>query len=218
MSDFENRYLTEQSNLRAFIEEDKKVIEGRAIVFNSESRELYEDNKEFNEIITNEALNESDFRSAYLTYNHSKDDVFATVRGKSLSTVIDDKGLLFRAVLNNTQKANDMYELVSRGDIAGLSFNMALSEKDYKYTRGADGKLKRTILKIRAIREISLISGLFEPAYPDTKVWARGLDEYLEDEKQKEINTEKEKQLEVANKAAKRQRFTEIRKDIYKNE
>lgn len=213
MSKFENRYLTEESNLRAFIEEDKKVIEGRFLRFNLESRELYEDNKEFNEIINNEALKESDFRSAYLTYNHSKDDVFATVRGKSLSTVIDDKGVLFRAVLNNTQKANDMYELVSRGDIAGLSFNMA--GVDYEYSRGTDGKLKRTIFKIRAIREISLISGLFEPAYPDTKVWARGLDEYLEDEKQKEITTEKEKKLEAANKVAQRQRFIEIRKDIY---
>jgi HK97 family phage prohead protease len=188
MNKVENRYLTEQSNLRAFVEEDKKIIEGRALVFNSESRLLFEDNKEFNEIIEKEALEETDFSRAYLTYNHSKDDVFASVRGQSLSTIKDDNGMLFRAVLNNTQKANDMYEMVRNGDIAGLSFNMVVTDQDFKYSRATDGSLKRTINKIRAIREISLIGGLWEPAYPETRVWARGLEEYINQEEKQADN------------------------------
>jgi HK97 family phage prohead protease len=216
MKNSENRYLTEQSNLRAFIEDDKRVIEGRALIFNSESRWLNEDNKTFKEVIEPGALNETDFSRAYLTYNHSKDDVFATVRGKSLSPISDDNGMLFRAVLNNTQKANDMYELVSNGDMAGLSFNMIVNEQDYKYSRGSDGILKRTIHKIRAIREISLVGGLFEPAYPDTKVWARGLDEFVEqEEKQTKEQIEAEQALEKE-KTAQRHRFTNVRTDIYK--
>jgi len=205
MNKSENRYLTEQSKLRAFVEEDKKIIEGRALVFNSESRLLYEDNKEFNEVIEKDALEGADLSRAYLTYNHSKDYLFATLRGQSLSTVTDDDGMLFRAVLNNTQKANDMYEMVRNGDIAGLSFNMVVTDKDFSYSRATDGSLKRTIHKIRAIREISLISGLWEPAYPETRVWARGLEEYINQE---------EKQADYAK--VQRDNYVFLKKKIYK--
>lgn len=207
MKNSEDRYVIENSKLRAYTEEDKKIIEGRAIAFNSESRQLYEDNKEFNEIIVPEALENSDFSRAYLTYNHSKDDVFATVRGNSLMTFKDDEGILFRAFLNNTQKANDMYEMVRSGDIAGLSFNMVVADKDFTYSRGKDGKLKRVIHNIRAILEISLISGLMTPAYAETKVWARGFDEYLTQEQEAE---RKKKEFYTKNK-----NFIEKKIDIY---
>jgi HK97 family phage prohead protease len=208
MKKAEDRYVLENSHLRAFVEDDKKIVEGRALVFNSPSRLLYEDRKEFNEVIEDGALQETDFSRAYLTYNHSKDDVFATVKGGSLTPMPDGEGMLFRAILNNTQKANDMYELVRGGDIAGLSFNMVVSENDYTYSRGTDGKLVRTIHRIRAIKEISLIGGLWEPAYPDTMVWARGLDEYMSREQMEQAQKE---QL-----IAERKKFTERKIDIYK--
>jgi len=207
MKNSENRYVIENSKLRAYTEDNKKIIEGRAIPFNSESRLLYEDNKEFNEIIVPEATENSDFSRAYLTYNHSRDDVFATVRANSLTTFKDEEGISFRAVLNNTQKANDMYEMVRSGDIAGLSFNMIVGDKDYTYSRGEDGKLKRVIHNIRAILEISLISGLMTPAYAETKVWARGFDEYLTQEQEAE---RKKKEFYTKNK-----NFIEKKIDIY---
>ena len=207
MKNSENRYVIENSKLRAYTEDDKKIIEGRAIPFNSESRLLYEDNKEFNEIIIPEATESSDFSRAYLTYNHSRDDVFATVRANSLTTFKDEEGISFRAVLNNTQKANDMYEMVRSGDIAGLSFNMIVGDRDYTYSRGEDGKLKRVIHNIRAILEISLISGLMTPAYAETKVWARGFDEYLTQEQEAE---RKKKEFYTKNK-----NFIEKKIDIY---
>ncbi len=207
MKNSENRYVIENSKLRAYTEDDKKIIEGRAIPFNSESRLLYEDNKEFNEIIVPEATENSDFSRAYLTYNHSRDDVFATVRANSLTTFKDEEGISFRAVLNNTQKANDMYEMVRSGDIAGLSFNMIVGDRDYTYSRGEDGKLKRVIHNIRAILEISLISGLMTPAYAETKVWARGFDEYLTQEQEAE---RKKKEFYTKNK-----NFIEKKNDIY---
>jgi len=207
MKNSENRYVIENSKLRAYTEDNKKIIEGRAIPFNSESRLLYEDNKEFNEIIVPEATENSDFSRAYLTYNHSRDDVFATVRANSLTTFKDEEGISFRAVLNNTQKANDMYEMVRSGDIAGLSFNMIVGDRDYTYSRGEDGKLKRVIHNIRAILEISLISGLMTPAYAETKVWARGFDEYLNQEQEAE---RKKKEFYTKNK-----NFIEKKIDIY---
>ena len=207
MKNSENRYVIENSKLRAYTEDDKTIIEGRAIPFNSESRLLYEDNKEFNEIIVPEATENSDFSRAYLTYNHSRDDVFATVRANSLTTFKDEEGISFRAVLNNTQKANDMYEMVRSGDIAGLSFNMIVGDRDYTYSRGEDGKLKRVIHNIRAILEISLISGLMTPAYAETKVWARGFDEYLTQEQEAE---RKKKEFYTKNK-----NFIEKKIDIY---
>jgi len=207
MKNSENRYVIENSKLRAYTEDNKKIIEGRAIPFNSESRLLYEDNKEFNEIIVPEATENSDFSRAYLTYNHSRDDVFATVRANSLTTFKDEEGISFRAILNNTQKANDMYEMVRSGDIAGLSFNMIVGDRDYTYSRGEDGKLKRVIHNIRAILEISLISGLMTPAYAETKVWARGFDEYLTQEQEAE---RKKKEFCTKNK-----NFIEKKIDIY---
>lgn len=113
--------------------------------------------------------------------------------------------MLFRAVLNNTQKANDMYEMVRNGDIAGLSFNMVVTDQDFSYSRATDGSLKRTIHKIRAIREISLIGGLWEPAYPETRVWARGLEEYINQEEKKANNAKMQ-----------RDNYVFLKKKIYK--
>ena len=128
-------------------------------------------------------------------------------QSRYLTTFKDEEGISFRAVLNNTQKANDMYEMVRSGDIAGLSFNMIVGDKDYTYSRGEDGKLKRVIHNIRAILEISLISGLMTPAYAETKVWARGIDEYLSLEQEEE---RKKKEFYTKNK-----NFIEKKIDIY---
>lgn len=217
MNNVENRYLTSDTNLRAFIEDDKKVIEGKFLLFNSPSNLIYEENpynEKFTEVIEKRATENTDFSRAYLTYNHSQNDVFATARSKSLTTNQADDGIYFRAILNNTQKANDMYEMAQRGDLVGLSFRM--DDVEFSYSRGSDGKLLRTISSIRAIREISLIGGLYEPVYPETKVWARGLVDFIEEEKINAEEVAKKEAIKENEEKSQREKFLYLKTKIYK--
>jgi HK97 family phage prohead protease len=180
----ENRYYIEDKHLRASTSEDgKMIIEGVALLYNNESHIVYEDGKRFTEIIERGALANTDFNTAYLTYNHSRDNVFATVRAKTLQTTLGEDGLYFRATLNNTQGAKDLYAQTVAGDVTGNSFNMYLDDNDYSYHRANDGSLVRKITNVTAIREISLIGGLLTPVYPNTTVWVRGLEEVYPKEK-----------------------------------
>jgi HK97 family phage prohead protease len=90
----------------------------------------------------------------------------------------DDKGLFGTIKLPNTQYANDLYELVSRGDIDQASFGFNIIDEELEEL--ASGGYRWRIKDID-LHEISVVTF---PAYENTTVQAR--------EKQvKEIETRK---------------------------
>lgn len=179
-------YSNPSESLRAFIEDEKMIIEGYAATFETESRLLYENGKKFIEVIERGAFKDVTENDVYLTFNHSKDTILARTINKTLTLNEDEKGLKFRAELNNTTTSKNVYEMVSRGDIVENSFAFYVDEGQ-KWSRNAEGVPLRRISRISNLVDVSVVT---HAAYPKTEVYARGFEEFEDDEKPKKINYE----------------------------
>ena len=182
----ENRlYNDSEHSLRAYNEDDKRFIEGYAARYNVESRYLYENGKAFVEVIEPGAFREVLENDVYLTFNHSKDKILARTINQTLTLKEDEKGLFFRAQINNTTDANNLYEMVSRGDVAENSFSFIVDNSGQKWERNAQGDNLRRISKIARLFDVSVVT---HAAYPETSVYARGFEEF-ENEVEQEIKS-----------------------------
>lgn len=163
---------------------ESRTIEGYAILFNTPSAPLWEDDEEVvveqvaPEAVTKDFLDGCDIK---MTMNHD----FATLlarskRGKgTLQYDIDTKGVHFTFDAPQTDDGDRALELVRRGDIDGCSFMFTCDYRDPDVTcevskdknSGKEVKLY-TIHAIRGIYDFTLTP---MPAYPDTEVSARTL-------------------------------------------
>lgn len=167
---------------------DDKVIEGYAIVFNKESRILFDAEKKrfFVEIIrpsavTPELLQRSDIK-AYTEHNKQRLLARSFNGVGSLELEIEPYGLKYRFVKPNTTEGDYVAEMIRRRDIFGSSFSYTADEKNgVVYTKRPDGVL---------LREVTLFTGLYDvapvtdPAYFGTDVNVRSLAPYFEEEKE----------------------------------
>lgn len=174
-------------------EQESRTIEGHAAVFGQRSVNLvpWSSYREIYEImepgsITQELINSSD---VVLTAFHNNEMIFGrSVNGKgTLQLSIDNKGVLVRCELANTQAANDILELIRRGDVCGMSFCYTADEDDnengvsYERTqeKGANG---REVW----LRHVKRCTGLYDvtiaghPAYQGTDVSNREAGEAIE--------------------------------------
>lgn len=97
-------------------------------------------------------------------WNHSYDDLLGRVQSGTLRLWEDEIGLAFEIDLPDTTLGRDIYQLVKRGDIDGVSFGFYAIEDRWS----ADGKTN-TIVEAELIE----ISPVVFPAYLNTKVEAR---------------------------------------------
>lgn len=175
----ENRQIYSSSEVRALkTEDDKMIVEGYAIVFNSESRDL----GGFTEIVSPEALNGALERNndVLALYDHNYGQILGRQSSETLKLEKDERGLRFTLDLPNTQLGRDVFTLVNRGDLKGNSFGFTVRKDDWSKE---DGKVKRTIEEIGDLFEISIVS---MPAYDATELTKRSFDEFV----QTEINVE----------------------------
>ena len=110
----------------------------------------------------------------YLTFNHSKDTILARTINNTLQLKDDEKGLFFRATLNQTSTSKDLYIMVERGDVFENSFAFTVDEGQ-KWSRSAEGVPLRRISRISNLFDVSVVT---KAAYPQTSVWARGFEEF----------------------------------------
>ena len=172
----ENERLTKRNyNLEIRTEdtqEDKGIIEGRAIVFNSETliRDL---NGDFYETIEPQALDKTDFRDVLLFVNHDTQKI-ALARSKNgkgtMSFQVKEDGLYFRAELDikNNTEARSLYSAIKRGDMDGMSFMFRVKEDEWRNIESKNPK--RVIKNISIVHELSVVNF---PAYKDTQVSTR---------------------------------------------
>lgn len=161
---------------------DGRLIEGYAIVFNQESKVIYDKklNLAFIEIIergavTEELLAQCDIKAVL---EHDKTRLLARCRygSGSLKLSIDEYGVKYSFYAPNTVDGDFAVEMILRGDIYGSSFNYGIDEKDkskVSYSR-KDGLLLRTVHKIDRISDVSLVA---DPAFYGTDVTVRSLEE-----------------------------------------
>lgn len=153
-----------------------RTISGYAIVWDVESRVLWDFDGDFIEIIERGAVDDALIASSDVKalYNHSDNQLLArSVNGSgTLRLSIDDHGLRFEFDAPNTSLGNDVLELVRRGDLRGCSFAFRTdtSNASYSYRNGV--RLRR-VKRLLALRDVSVV---VEPAYTQTSVDARSWD------------------------------------------
>ena len=174
------------SNIEYREEEEKLILEGYAIIWNTETL-IGDEARGFYESIDRNAIDPSALKDCCLKYNHDNGTfILARVRNKSLQLTMDDKGLFMRAELQaNVQQHRDVYNMVQSGLLDKMSF--AFTVKNQIVNRSKDLP-SRKITKIGKVFEISIVD---IPAYDDTSVYARSLEmvekeiESLEKEEQR---------------------------------
>lgn len=139
---------------------EENIVEGYALKFNTESRNL----GGFIETITPDALEGVDLSDVRCFLDHDSSKLLGRTSSGTLKLNVDETGLYFRCILPNTSVGRDAMELVTRGDLNQCSFGFTV-EQD-KWAKGND-IMMRSINKIGSLFEISLVS---IPAYDDTDV------------------------------------------------
>jgi HK97 family phage prohead protease len=136
------------------------VVTGYAVVFDVRSQDL----GGFREVVKPQAVDralKSDARIVAL-YNHDTAAVLAHTP-KTLTLTKDARGLAFSMALPDTTVGRDVYELVTRGDVAGASFGFRTIADTW---RNEGGEMIRELLDVE-IAEITLTAF---PAYTQTDV------------------------------------------------
>ena len=167
---FLSRFTTRSEN------DNEKYIEGYFAVFNQQT-ELYRN--AFEEIAQgafDNSLKNNDIRCLF---NHDTAKVLGRTGNNTLELRVDSHGLWGRVQVNpNDKEANDIYARVQRGDISGCSFgfNPINEEKEFR----DDGAIKWRVLEADTL-EVSIVTF---PAYPQTSIQARKVDETQYKERQ----------------------------------
>jgi HK97 family phage prohead protease len=184
----EQRILkSDAAELRAYTEDSKMIVGGYAAKYNVESRLLAEFNKHFTEILLTGAFRERLNDDVYFTFNHSKDRIYARTINNTLFLEEDEIGLKFRAILNETTGAIDLFKMIERGDVFENSFAFIVDNNGQNWERTSNGDNIRKISRISRLIDISTVT---HAAYPETEISVvRGLNDYFEEIPQ-EINKE----------------------------
>lgn len=166
--------------------EESREIEGYAAVFNQRSVNLVPWNsyREVFEVLESGCMDAKLLRESdvVLTAFHDNTKILGrSTNGKGTLTLsLDEKGLKVRCTLPRTNTADDMLELIKRGDVSGMSFAYTTDEDDSQncvsYEREAE---KSADGKEVWVRHVKRITGLYDvtiaghPAYPQTSVETR---------------------------------------------
>jgi HK97 family phage prohead protease len=159
---------------------------------------LYEDETELfdgvYEIISKGAFDKTINSDVRALWNHNTQYVLGRSKNGSLKLQADEKGLFATIKLPNTQYANDLYELVQRGDIDQASFGFNINDEEIEELASGGYRWR---LKEVDLHEISVVTF---PAYENTTVQARSKQiELLEQRKMQLKKDELSKRLKGLN-------------------
>ena len=172
------------SELRVFNDENKMIVEGYAVVFESQT-----DIGWCKEVIDKNAFNGCDMSDVCMKYNHENNVlIMARTRNNSLQLLIDDKGLKIRAELIDTQNNRDIYKMIQAGLLDKMSFAFTVSSEDVDY----DTNIRR-ITGIDKLYDVSVVD---VPAYDTTEIYARSKEKFEQEKlsyEKRKFDFEKEK-------------------------
>jgi uncharacterized protein len=185
-----------QEEFRAFEENGKKFITGYAARFDIKSRLLTERGQTFYEIIEKGAFTDvlSQNPDVIANINHNRGQIMARTKSGTLSLSQDEKGLIYRFEVPNVSYANDVYELIKRGDMFESSFAFNVSDKNYQKTSVPNDFPLRTLSKIDKLYDVAIV---VDGAYSNTDVVARDLETLDKEEQDKIQNEEKQKNDDI---------------------
>ncbi len=154
--------------------EQSRLVEGTAIVFNSESQDLG-----FREVIEPTAIDQDTIANSdiFALLNHDENrGILARSRyGKgTLNLTIEQDGLHYSFEAPKTALGDELLSYLSRGEITSSSFAFTIADGGDKWERDINGGLHRTITKIDRLFDVSPV---FEPAYLATSANCRKFEE-----------------------------------------
>jgi HK97 family phage prohead protease len=169
----ERRALTAPLEVRA----DSRTIAGYAAVFNS----VTDIGGMFREQIAPGAFKSSMAGDVRALFDHDTSHVLGRTKSETLRLKEDAHGLAVEIDLPDTQTGRDLRESMTRGDIDGMSFGFRVTKQEWDES----GEIP-----LRTIREVELfeVSVVTFPAYADTEVALRSLDEARKEVRQKNFN------------------------------
>lgn len=151
--------------------ENSRTVEGYALKFNKESRDL----GGFIEVIEPEALDGILEQSDILCLLNHSEDRGVLARSKfgagSLKLEVDNVGLKYRFEAPNTSLGDELLEGLKRGDITTSSFAFTIDNDVWE--KRSTGYLR----KITKFKELFDVSPVYKEAYPDTTVALRKMND-----------------------------------------
>ena len=166
MTKIEKRASLEGVEVRA-VADGQRMLAGYAAVFDSPA----DIGGWFIEKISQGAFSDAVNADVRALYDHKSAYVLGRTTAKTLRLSEDSRGLRFEIDLPDTQTGRDVATSVERGDISGMSFNFRAIKETWDESVNPP---VRTLLKL----EIDEISVVAFPAYADTEVGLRALQEW----------------------------------------
>ena len=173
--------MTENKEVRNFNSviqrsaDNSRRVEGIAVVFNSDSRDLGFIETIDPKAITEETINNSDI---YATLDHDKSrGILARSRyGKgSLQLELREDGLHYSFDAPNAPLGDELLEYIQRGEITTSSFVFTVDpDGGEEWFYDGNGQLRRNIKKIYRLYDVSPV---FEAAYEETECCKRKLED-----------------------------------------
>lgn len=149
-------------------EKGKKKVKGYAAVFNS----LSEDLGGFREKINRNAFDNVLDNDVVAVFNHDMNMILGRTTSGTLKLSVDERGLLTEIDMPNTTLGNDLIELVERGDISKMSFGFYVDRDEWIES---ERDFVREVKEVKRLIDVSLVT---KPAYNDTSVAIRSLDNH----------------------------------------
>ena len=178
--------------IRANENENKKIITGKPIVFESKTDLGY-----FDEIIERGALDKTDLSDVRFLVNHdtSKIPLARAKAGDENSTMkisVDKDGMSISVELDteNNSEARALYSAVQRGDISGMSFMFSIDGEEWENLES-----EHPTRHIKSIGQVAEVSAVTFPAYEATEISAR--DKNTLDAAKKTISSVRSDSLEL---------------------
>lgn len=165
MTKFEKRSVLLGVETRA--EDDKRTLVGYAAVFNSPA----DIGGWWIEEIAPGAFADALGADVRALVDHDPGRVIGRTKSGTLRLSEDSKGLRVEVDVPDTTDGNDLWTLVERGDISGMSFGFRVTKQEWDETQDPP---RRTIQAI----ELFEVSAVAFPAYDDTTIGKRALEEF----------------------------------------
>lgn len=165
---------------RVLEDDDSPKITGYPAVFNKFSGMMWGFREKIAPGAFKSALKNSDTRGLF---NHDPNIVMGRTSAKTLRLKEDDKGLFMELIPPETQLVKDMVLApMKRGDIKEGSFGFTVKTEQWEENKEKK-TVTRTIIEVDRLFDVSIVTF---PAYPDTAVAVRSLEQWREEQKASE--------------------------------
>ena len=198
-------------------DKENRTIEGRAIVFGVRSVNLtpWHPTREVYEVMEPGCINQEliDKSDVMLTAFHNNELIMgrSTNGHGTLKLMLDERGVTIACDLPHTNTADDMIELIKRGDISGMSFAFTTDDDDDSYCVSYEKTGERSVTgKEVWLRHVRSVNGLYDvtiagrPAYQQTDVYSRSIENAIDAIERRGEDHATNKENEEADRAAKK--------------